>query len=82
MHNDNNTLDTEVVVPFKYCGNFLRALDLPLINCEIELDLSWSKECIITKISIISRIPPNPGANPIPLFRKSQKYKQLVQHFK
>ena len=54
MHNDNNTLDTVVVVPFKYCGNFLRALDLPLINCEIELDLSRSKECIITKISIIS----------------------------
>ena len=32
---DNNTLDTEVVVSF----NFLR-FDLPLINCETELDLS------------------------------------------
>ena len=31
--NDNNTLDTEVVVPLKYWSNFWRSLDLPLINC-------------------------------------------------
>ena len=33
------------------------------INCEIELDLSWSKECIIPEISIIPRIPGNQNAN-------------------
>ena len=33
------------------------------INCEIELDLSWSKECIISEISIIPRIPGNQNAN-------------------
>ena len=38
---DNNTLDTEVVVPLKDLVNFWRFLDLPLINCEIEPDLSW-----------------------------------------
>ena len=26
--------------------NFLRFPDLPLINCEIELDLSWTKDCV------------------------------------
>ena len=31
--NDNNILDTEVVVPSKYLSNFWRSLDLPLINC-------------------------------------------------
>ena len=41
MPNDNNTLATEVVVP---------SLDLQLINCKIELDLSWSQECIICEI--------------------------------
>ena len=41
--NDNNTLDTEVVVPLKYLSNFWRFLDLPLINSEIELGLSLSK---------------------------------------
>ena len=36
-----------------------RSLDLPLVNCEIELDLSRSKECIIPEISIAPKIPPN-----------------------
>ena len=35
---NNNTLDTEPVVPLKYLSNFWRFLDFPLINCEIELD--------------------------------------------
>ena len=26
--------------------NFLRFPDLSLINCEIELDLSWTKDCV------------------------------------
>ena len=43
MPNNNNILDAEVVVPLKYLSNFWRSLDLPLISCEIELDLSWSK---------------------------------------
>ena len=38
---DNNTLDTEVVVPLKYLSNFLRSPDLLLINCYMELDLRW-----------------------------------------
>ena len=36
---DNNTLYTEVFVPLKYLSNFWRSLDLPLIICEIKLDL-------------------------------------------
>ena len=40
---DNNTLDTEVVVLLKYLSSFLGFLDFPLISCEIELDLSWPK---------------------------------------
>lgn len=32
--------ETEIktVVPLKYLGNFWRSLDLPLINCKIELN--------------------------------------------
>ena len=40
--NNNTLLDTEVVVSLKYLSSFWRFLDFPLINCEIELDLSWS----------------------------------------
>ena len=58
--NDNNILEAEVVVPLKYLSNFWRSLDLHLINCEIELDLSWSRDCIISKISKTSAVPANP----------------------
>ena len=37
---DSNILAAEVFVSLKYLGNFWRFLDLPLINCELELDLS------------------------------------------
>ena len=57
--NDNNILDAEVLVPLKYLNNFWRSLDLPLNNCEIELDLSWSRYCIISEISITSAVPAN-----------------------
>ena len=56
-------INAEVVVPLKYLSNFWRSLDLPLINCEIELDLSRSKECIIPEVSIIPRISQNPDTN-------------------
>ena len=32
-------------------SNFWRSLDLPSINCEVELDLSQSKNCIKSEIS-------------------------------
>ena len=47
---DNNTLDTEVVVPSKYLSIFKRFFNLPLSNCEKELDLRWTKNCIISEI--------------------------------
>ena len=51
--NNSNILDAKVVVRVKYLSNIWRSLDLPLINsCEIELDLSWLKECIVSEISV------------------------------
>ena len=35
---------------------------MPLLNCETEIDLLWSKECIIPEISIAPRIAGNPNA--------------------
>ena len=37
---------------------------MPLINCEIQVDWLWSKECILSEISITSRLPANRDANP------------------
>ena len=38
-------------------------LKFPLINCEIDLDLLWSKECVVSETSITPRIPANTDAN-------------------
>ena len=47
---DNNVEkdDVEAVLPLKYLSNFWRTLDIPLINCEISLTLTWSENCVIT----------------------------------
>ena len=42
-------------------NNFWRSLAFSLINCEIELDLSCSKEFTISEISITARIAGNPN---------------------
>ena len=34
-------------MPSKYLSNFWRTLDTPLINCKIELLLTWSKNCLL-----------------------------------
>ena len=38
---------TEVVIPPKHLSDFWRSLNVPLINCEVELILNWSKNCIL-----------------------------------
>ena len=38
----------KVVVPLKYLSNLFRSLEMPLINCEIKLDLTWKKECVLS----------------------------------
>ena len=43
-----NTKDAEIIVPLKYLSNFWRALVMPLINCEVNLILKWSNDCVIT----------------------------------
>ena len=58
--NNNSTLHAEVAAPLKYLSNFWRFLGLPLVNCEIELDLPWSKKCLISEISIKPIIAGNP----------------------
>ena len=44
MPNNDDMLDAEVLFSLKHLDIFGGSLDLPLINCEMEIDLSWSKE--------------------------------------
>ena len=45
---DRNTNDVKIIVPLKYLNNFWRPLGMPLINCEVNLILTWSRDCVIT----------------------------------
>ena len=46
--NNGNTKDVEIIVPLKYLSKFWRTLEMSLINCEVNLILTWSKDCVIT----------------------------------
>ena len=45
---DNNNVNyVKLVVPLKYMSNFFRSLEMPLVNCKIDLELTWHKDCMI-----------------------------------
>ena len=44
--------ETEVVIPLKHLSNLWRTLNIPLINCEVELILTWSKNCILADMTV------------------------------
>ena len=48
--NKNGTQEVELDIPLKYLGNFWRALNIPLISCEVSLELKWDKNCVITSL--------------------------------
>ena len=45
---DNNVSNVKLVVPLKYVSNFFRSLEMPLVNCKIDLELTWHKDCMIS----------------------------------
>ena len=47
---DDGTQEIELAIPLKYLGNFWRALNIPLISCEVSLKLKWNKNCVITSL--------------------------------
>ena len=55
---NNGRIDNvEIMVPLKYLRNFWRTLEMPLINCEVNLILTWSKDCIIIYTNVANQIP-------------------------
>ena len=36
------------MIPLKYLSNFCRTLEMLLINCEINLIITWPSTCVIT----------------------------------
>ena len=49
---DDGTKNVEIMVPLKYLSNFWRTLEMPLINCEVNLILTWSSTCVLIATNI------------------------------
>ena len=58
--NNDSLTNVKLVIPLKYLNNFWRSLNIPLINCEVELILTWSKNCVLAD----KTAEPAQGGNP------------------
>ena len=55
---DNGRIDNvEIMVSLKYLRNFWRTLKMPLFNCEVNLVLTWSADCVIISTEVANQIP-------------------------
>ena len=45
------------MVPLKYLSNFWITLEMPLINCEVEVILAWSAGCVIIYTDVSNQSP-------------------------
>ena len=52
---NGGTKNVEIMVPLKYLSNFWRTLEMSLINCEINLILTWSANCVIVSTNNVNQ---------------------------
>ena len=57
---DDGTKNIEIMVSLKYLSNFWRALEMPLINCEVNLILIWPTNCVIASTNVANQNAQNP----------------------
>ena len=58
--NDSLT-NVKCIIPLKYLSNFWRSLNIPLINCEVELILIWSKNFVLADMTTRDTEGDNPA---------------------
>ena len=59
---DNDSLmNAKVVILLKHLSNFWRALNIPLIYCEVELILTWCKNCVLANMTTTDAEGDNPA---------------------
>ena len=50
--NHDSLTNVKVAIPLKHLSNFWRSLDIPLINCEVEIILTWTKICVLADMTV------------------------------
>ena len=48
LEGNNTEKEAEIDVPLKHLSNFWRTLEMPLVNCETNLILTLSENCVLT----------------------------------
>ena len=43
--------NAQTLVPLKYISSFFRSVEIPFINTKLHIELSWSKNCIISNVA-------------------------------
>ena len=67
---DNDSLrNAELAIPLKHLNNFWGSLNIPLINCEVELILTWSKNCVLALMTV------DADADPVIVAPSGSKFK-------
>ena len=49
--------ETEIFIPLKYLSSFWRSLNIPLVNCEVKIILTWTKKRVLTDMTVASNPP-------------------------
>ena len=55
--NNDGIINVEIMVPLKQLSDFWRTLEIPLIDCEVELFLTWSINCVIIYTDVAEQVP-------------------------
>ena len=72
--NNDSLTNAKVVIPLKHLSSFWRSLDISLINGEVELILTWSKNCVLVDMTV------DATANPAIVAPSTAKFK--IEHTK
>ena len=72
--------DFEIMVPLKYLSNFWRTLQMPLINCEVNLILTWASTCVVTNAIGVGRFAISKTKLYVPVVTLSTQYNTKLLH--
>ena len=78
---DGGITVVQIMVPLYYLSNFWRTLEMPLINCKINLILTWFANCVIFNAAAIqgTKFPITNTKLYAPVVNKSNQDNTIMQ---
>ena len=56
--NNYSLTNVKLLIPLEHLSIVWRSLNIPLINCEVELILTWSKNCVLADMTVNACVNP------------------------